>query len=47
MKMYTRPEIQMVACETETIMLSSIAPLDGHQGGADGATIKGYTINWN
>ncbi len=43
MKMYTRPEIQVVSCKTETIMLSGIASTIGKQSEADG-NIKSYNV---
>ena len=47
MKMYTRPEIQVVSCKTETIMLSGIASAIGKQGGNDGDPISSFTVNFN
>ncbi len=44
MKMYTKPEIQVVSCKTETIMLSGITSI---QGDTTGATISEYTVNFN
>ncbi len=46
MKMYTRPEIQVVSCKTETIMLSGVASTISKQGG-DGDPISSFTVNFN